>query len=96
MNPPCSGSVSPIWHLEMVNWMQKPTYEPIDPPYRDYDFADSTRKSNISLKMLCSLIIVLNKFMKKAQDRRHKVPNRETEIVFLLQTGRCSFCHRDR
>jgi Nitric oxide synthase, oxygenase domain len=81
--PPCAGSVSPLFHLEMTNWLMKPNCYPLEFPGKDYVFPDSkSHHSNISLKGVSRLALLLTRFMKRAQDRRHRVT-----VLFATETG---------
>lgn len=81
--PPCAGSVSPLFHLEMANWLQKPAYFPMDFPGKHYNYPRTqARRSNISLKGLVKMAILLGKFMAVAYGRRHLVT-----VLYATETG---------
>lgn len=81
LTPPCAGSVSPLFHLEMVNFLVKPNYCPLDFPGRNYDYGDS-KKRHIRLKPMMFVVLVVCGFMRKAHARRHKVT-----ILYATETG---------
>eukprot|EP00026_Physarum_polycephalum_P000479 Phypoly_transcript_00480.p1 GENE.Phypoly_transcript_00480~~Phypoly_transcript_00480.p1 ORF type:complete len:1057 (-),score=141.02 Phypoly_transcript_00480:1379-4549(-) len=81
--PPCTGSVSPLFHLEMANWLQKPAYFPMDFPGKNYNYPRTeVRRSNITIKGLGKLAILLGKFMAVAYGRRHQV-----KVLYATETG---------
>jgi hypothetical protein len=72
--PPCAGSVSPLFHLEMANWLVKPAYFPMDFPGKNYNYPRTeARRSHITVKGLGKLALLLGKFMARAYGRRHQV-----------------------
>lgn len=81
LTPPCAGSVSPLFHLEMVNFLVKPNYCPLEFPGRNYDYGD-VKKRNVRLKPTLFVVLVVCGFMRKAHARRHKVT-----ILYATETG---------
>ena len=80
--PPCAGSVSPLFHLEMANWLQKPAYFPLEFPGKHYKFPRQKRRSYISLKGLVKMTLLLAKFMAVAYGKRHQV-----QVLYATETG---------
>nr|ABO09632.1 nitric oxide synthase form B [Physarum polycephalum] len=80
--PPCAGSASPLFHLEMANWLQKPAYFPMEFPGKNYNFPRQKRRSNVSLKGLARAGLILRKYATAAYDRRHRV-----RVLFATETG---------
>nr|AAK43730.1 nitric oxide synthase form A [Physarum polycephalum] len=80
--PPCAGSASPLFHLEMANWLQKPAYFPMDFPGRNYKFPKQKRRSNVSVKGLARAVLILRKYMTAAYNKRHRVC-----VLYATETG---------
>ena len=79
--------MTPIWHLEMLNYTLKPSYDYQDPAWRNHQWdkekihkPSGPRKT---FKEIVKIVILSNKLMRKALDKRVKCT-----ILFASETGR--------
>lgn len=82
--PPVSGAASPLFHLEMTNFLMKPAYYPLDFPGKHYNFPKSIshRKTKLTLSGLAKTVRILLKYTKQMMERRHKVT-----VLYATETG---------
>ena len=85
--PPLSSHLTPVWHLEMLNYTLKPSYEYQEPAWKNYVWDKKTiRDPNApkrTFKEIVKFVILVTKLMRKALDKRVKCT-----ILFASETGR--------
>lgn len=80
--PPMSGSATPVFHQEMLNYVLKPSYEYQTDPWTFYNLTGETKKK-ISFKTLLRVIRISVSLMREILSKREKAT-----ILFATETGR--------
>ncbi|XP_033628503.1 nitric oxide synthase, brain-like [Asterias rubens] len=89
--PPISGSITPVYHQEMLNYQLKPSYEYQDPPWvnhvwqnkTDSSTSQQTRRRRRTFKEVAKAVKFSAKLMGKALAKRFKAT-----ILYATETGR--------
>ncbi|XP_060064662.1 nitric oxide synthase 1-like [Ylistrum balloti] len=89
--PPMSGSITPVFHQEMLRYKIKPSYEPMEDPWKSYVWKkdrDKTKsldrpKRKFGFKELARAVKFSAKLMNKALARRVKCT-----ILYATETGK--------
>ncbi|XP_032236183.1 nitric oxide synthase, brain isoform X2 [Nematostella vectensis] len=84
--PPLSGSVSPVFHQEMLNYMLKPSYEYQDDPWKHYKITTAESNSDrkkLSFKEVAKAVKFSANLMGKAMAKRTKAI-----ILYATETGK--------
>uniref|UniRef100_H2ZG23 Nitric oxide synthase 3 n=1 Tax=Ciona savignyi TaxID=51511 RepID=H2ZG23_CIOSA len=84
--PPVSGSATPVFHQEILNYTLNPSclYQP--DPWQYYKWKDTVmvkRKNKLHFKELAKSVMVTSRMMKKAMANRIK-----TTILYATETGK--------
>lgn len=80
--PPMSGSATPVFHQEMLNYVLKPSYEYQTDPWRVYSSTGEAKKK-MSFKTVAKAVRFAAFLMRKILSQRKKVT-----ILFATETGR--------
>ncbi|CAB3997899.1 nitric oxide synthase, endothelial-like isoform X1, partial [Paramuricea clavata] len=82
--PPMSGSTTPVFHLEMLNYNLKPSYDYQEDPWKVYQFTTTKRPKKI---IICKQVLLAVKFsaklMGQAMAKRQKVT-----VLYATETGK--------
>jgi len=89
--PPLSGSLTPVFHQEMLNYKMKPSYEYQVQPWKYFKLASkesdqtggSPQQTKKTMKDVVKGIIFSSKMMMSAMAKRHKVV-----ILYASETGK--------
>ncbi|XP_022086266.1 nitric oxide synthase, brain-like isoform X2 [Acanthaster planci] len=89
--PPISGSITPVFHQEMLNYQLKPSYEYQDAPWATHVWkakdeaadAQKTRRRRRTFKEVAKAVKFSAKLMGKALAKRFKAT-----ILYATETGR--------
>ncbi|XP_071486328.1 nitric oxide synthase 1-like [Diadema antillarum] len=88
--PPMSGSITPVFHREMLNYCMKPSFEYQDEAWKSHtwatDSADGGRcvqkRKHVTLKQLVTAVMFMTRLMGKALAKRVKAT-----ILYATETG---------
>ncbi|XP_046839565.1 nitric oxide synthase, brain-like isoform X2 [Xenia sp. Carnegie-2017] len=82
--PPISGSATPVFHLEMLNYNLKPSYDYQEDPWKFYNFsATKEQKKKLMFKQVAKAVEFSAKLMGHAMAKRQKVT-----ILYATETGK--------
>ncbi|KAL9981801.1 hypothetical protein ACROYT_G010554 [Oculina patagonica] len=80
--PPMSGSATPVFHQEMLNYVLKPSYEYQTDPWKVYSFTGEPKKKT-PFKTVAKAVRFAAFLMRKVLSKRKKAT-----ILFATETGR--------
>ena len=85
--PPLSGHITPVWHLEMLNYTLKPTYAYQVAAWKNYkwdkDSSPKTNKPRKTFKEIAEAVMFSSRLMGKALGKRVKCT-----ILYGSETGK--------
>ncbi|XP_069471112.1 nitric oxide synthase, inducible [Ambystoma mexicanum] len=84
--PPISGSITPVFHQEMLSYILTPFYYYQEDPWKTHVWRDETirrKKKCIKFKVLAKAVLVISTLMQRCMARRAKVT-----IIYATETGK--------
>ena len=87
--PPLSSHLTPVFHLEMLNYVLKPSYEYQEPPWKHYEnrkkktIEHSSKSPKRTFKDIARAVKFSTKLMRKALAKRVKCT-----ILYATETGK--------
>ncbi|XP_028400716.1 nitric oxide synthase, brain-like isoform X2 [Dendronephthya gigantea] len=82
--PPISGSATPVFHLEMLNYNLRPSYDYQEDPWKVYNFTRTKRpKKKLLFKQVARAVKFSAKLMGQAMAKRQKAT-----ILYATETGK--------
>ncbi|XP_058139802.2 nitric oxide synthase, inducible isoform X2 [Dasypus novemcinctus] len=91
--PPISGSITPVFHQEMLNYVLSPFYYYQVEAWKTHDWQDKKRRPKrreIKLKVLAKAVLFASVLMHKAVASRVRVT-----VLFATETGKSETLARD-